>query len=40
MEVKSEDGVDFNGGVPVELRRGAGVVGSGNRVTERILIRV
>ena len=40
MEVKTEDGVDINGGVSVELQRGAGVVGSGNRVAERILIRV
>jgi hypothetical protein len=41
MEVKTEDSrIDFNGGVSVELRRGGGVLGSGNRVAERILIRV
>ena len=40
MEVKIEDRVDFNGGVSVELQRGGRVLGSGNRVTEGILIRV
>ena len=44
MEAKTEDGIDFNRGVSIELQRGGpgGVLaaGSGNRAAERILIRV
>jgi hypothetical protein len=41
MAVETEDSrIDFNGVVSVELRRGSGVLESGNRVAEGILIRV
>jgi hypothetical protein len=40
-EVKTEDSrIGFNGGISVELQRGGGVLESGNRVAEGILIRV